>query len=300
MKIDINQIITTFIGNGAFGKSFGISPLNAKINEPAGVYYDSSTDQLFFTELSSTFVKKTITIGSPSSIPSSAPSLPSSFPSSVPSSPVASTLVPTFSPSLAPNVNEKVHIEATVIISNVNSNVLNNASATAVIQALHNISASAQTVEVTNTKLFTKKGRMYRTVQAATTYSFQIDFIASYYLSYYSGWNSTYLTQVKWKTIKVAVEDGSFQHVLQYLASVHNATQLMDVTCDTISFSSDSVSSDSFSSTSKDSSITLSGGAIAGIVIGVSIASILVFFFVRNRYLINENKIIPSKEVNYV
>jgi sugar lactone lactonase YvrE len=242
-----------------------------------------------------TFIPTAVPTFAPTFIPTAVPTFaPTFIPTAVPT--FAPTFIPTAVPTLAPNVNDIVHIEGTVIISNVKSNVLNNASTTAVMQALRNVSGSAQTIEITKSKILTKKGHMHR---LDDTYPFQVDFIAAYYLSYFSGWNSSYLTQVKRKSLEDAVEDGTFEHVLQHLASIHNVTQLMVATCDTITLSADSISSDS-SSNSKDEDDMLSSGAIAGIVIGVVIVvGLFFFFFIRSPFSKNENKINPSsKEAN--
>jgi hypothetical protein len=113
---------------------------------------------------------------------------------------------------------------------------------------------------------------------ADTTYRFKIDTLVVYYLSYCSGWNSSYVAEMKLKTMKEAVEEGTFTRVLQNLAEARNATQLLTVTCDTVTLLSTIVSLDSASSSSSGDykSRKLSDGAVAGIVVGSFMA--LVFF----------------------
>jgi hypothetical protein len=197
----------------------------------------------------------------PSAIPSSDPSLrPTRRPSSEPSS---EPTAPSFSPTKAPNANDMITINGGLVVSDVSDGVLNNRSMAILTAAVRNISGSAQAVTITTTKLIKKKGRVI--LDSVFIYSFQIDFVAVYYLSYYSGWNTSYFAEMKLKTMKVAVEDGSFEIELRRLAAIHNATQLFNATCHEVTLSASEITSTSSSSTSDNT--FLSDGEITGIVI---------------------------------
>jgi hypothetical protein len=146
--------------------------------------------------------------------------------------------------------------------------------------AVYNISGSDQEVKITATKLLNKKGHMQGL--ADTTYRFKIDMLVVYYLSYYSGWNSSYVAEMKSKAMKDAVEEGTFTRVLQNLAEARNATQLLTVTCDTVTLLSTIISPDSASSFSSSDykSHKLSDGAVAGIVVGSFMAFLSCFLYV--------------------
>jgi hypothetical protein len=201
----------------------------------------------------------------PAAEPSGKPTLrPVSNPSSQPSGrPSSMPTAPSFVPTKAPNVNDMITINGGLVVSEVSDGVLNNRSMTILTTAVHNISGSAQAVTITTTKLIKKKGRAI--LDSVFIYSFKIDFVAVYYLSYYSGWNTSYVAERKLKTIKAAVEDGSFEIELRRLAAIHNATQLFNATCHEVTLSASELTSTSSSSTSDNTS--LSDGEIAGIVI---------------------------------
>jgi hypothetical protein len=237
----------------------------------------------------------------PSIIPSSKPSVvptitptinptgdptlrPVSNPSGQPSGrPSSKPTAPSFVPTKAPNVNDVIIISGGLVVSEVSEGVLNNRSMTILTAAVHNISGSAQDVTITTTKLIKKKGRTI--LDSVSIYSFQIDFVAVYYLSYYSGWNTSYVAEMKLKTMKAAVEDGSFEIELRRLAAIHNATQLFNATCHEVTLSASEITSTSSSSTSDNTS--LSDGEIAGIVIasvfGMCLALCLVVCFLYRR-----------------
>jgi hypothetical protein len=247
--------------------------------------------------------------GLPSSAPSSHPSLPpSAVPSTNPSirpsnkpstEPTSEPSSPSFIPTRAPNVNDHVEIVGGVVISKVSDNVFNNQSVTTVTEALKNISGSAQEVVITAAKLLKKKGRTV--LDAPVSYSFKIDFVAVYYLSYYSGWNSSFVAEMKLKTIKEAVGDGSFQKIFRSLAAVRNATQLFDGICGTVSLSSTILSPDSSSSFNNHESQVLSDAAIAGIVVGCCMAVVLLFLYLLARYLDEKASAeIPMKGIDII
>jgi hypothetical protein len=230
----------------------------------------------------------------PSSKPSTGPfSRPSSAPSSVPSS-------PSFALTKAPNVNDVVEIKGGFIVETVYDNFLNNRSMSTITAAVYNISGSAQVVKITATKLLNKKGHMQGL--ADTTYRFKIDMLVVYYLSYYSGWNSSYVAQMKLKAMKEAVEEGTFTRVLQSLAEARNATQLLTVTCDTVTLLTTIISPDSVSSSSSSDykSPKLSGGAVAGIVVGSFMALVFFVLFLLARYLDEKNVGLPTKAVDII
>jgi hypothetical protein len=236
--------------------------------------------------------------GRPSVAPSSKPSTrpisrPSSAPSSVPSS-------PTFAPTKAPNVNDVVEIKGGFIVETVYDNFLNNRSMSTITAAVYNISGSAQEVKITTTKLLNKKGRLQGL--ADTTYRFKIDFLVVYYLSYYSGWNSSYVAEMKSRTMKEAVEEGTFTSVLQNLAEARNATQLLTVTCDAVTLLSTIISPDSASSSSSGDhkSRNLSGAAVAGIVVGSFMALVFLVLYLLARYLDEKNAGLPTKSLDTV
>jgi hypothetical protein len=230
----------------------------------------------------------------PSVVPSSKPSArPSARPSAVPSS-------PSFAPTKAPNVNDVVEIKGGFVVETVYDNFLNNRSMSTIKAAVYNISGSAQVVKITATKLLNKKGHMQGL--ADTTYRFKIDMLVVYYLSYYSGWNSSYVAETKLKTMKEAVEEGTFTRVLQNLAEARNATQLLTVTCDTVTLLSTIISPDSASSSSSGDykSHKLSDGAFAGIVVGSFMALIFFFLFLLARNLDEKNVGLPTKAVDII
>jgi hypothetical protein len=234
----------------------------------------------------------------PSAVPSTSPSIrPSNKPSSEPTSEPSS---PSFIPTRAPNVNDHVEIVGGVVISKVSDNVFNNQSMTTVTEALKNISGSAQEVVITEVKIMKKKGRTVLDAPAVS-YSFKIDFVAVYYLSYYSGWNSSLVAEMKLKTIKEAVGDGSFQKIFRSLAAVRNATQLFDGICGIVSLSSTILSPDSSSSFNNHESRMLSDAAIAGIVVGCCMAVVLLFLYLLARYL-DEKALaeIPMKGIDII
>jgi hypothetical protein len=233
----------------------------------------------------------------PTTIPSAKPSVrPSDKPSSLPSSEPTS---PSFAPTKAPNVNDLVEIKGEFVVSTVYDNFLNNRSLTTLTAAVYNISGSAQHVEITATRLLSKKGRMQDL--AVVTYRFKIDFLAVYYLAYYSGWNSSYVAEVKSNSIKAAVEGGTFQSVLQDLAEARNATQLLEASCDTVILSSTVISPDTTtSSSSNHKSHMLSDGAIAGIVVGSFMAFVFFVLYLIARYLDDKNAAPPSKAVDII
>jgi sugar lactone lactonase YvrE len=223
-----------------------------------------------------------IPFAKPTSVPSAKPTtLPTAIPFARPTSvPSAKSTAPSFAPTLAPNVNDKVNIYGETVISGVNGNVLNNQSMTTVTEALKNISGSAREAKVTTIKLLNKKGRSLQ--EAVQSHSFKIAFVTVYYLSYYSGWNSSYVAEIKLKTMKEAVEDGSFQNVLRSLATVYNASQLLNVTCDEITLSTSIIdtNSDSSSSSSSDSSSLTIGVTAAVVVCSIIGAGLFIFLFV--------------------
>jgi hypothetical protein len=256
----------------------------------------SSTPSVFPTGLPSSAPSSHPSLP-PSAVPSTNPSIrPSNKPSSEPTSEPSS---PSFIPTRAPNVNDHVEIVGGVVISKVSDNVFNNQSVTTVTEALKNISGSAQEVVITAVKLVKKKGRTV--LDAPVSYSFKIDFVAVYYLSYYSGWNSSFVAEMKLKTIKEAVGDGSFQKVFRSLAAVRNATQLFDGICGTVSLSSTILSPDSSSSFNNHESRMLSDAAIAGIVVGCCMAVVLLFLYLVARYL-DEKALadIPMKGIDII
>jgi hypothetical protein len=99
-KIDVNRKIHTYIGTGQRADSpvMPIAALTDPIGAPMGLSYDDVNDILYFCEINSHIVKRTIDISNPTTLPSALPSsLPSSRPSNYP------TLQPTTVPSVIPS-----------------------------------------------------------------------------------------------------------------------------------------------------------------------------------------------------
>jgi hypothetical protein len=90
--------------------------------------------------------------------------------------------------------------------------------------------------------------------------------------------------------MKEAVEDGSFQNVLRSLAVVHNATQLLEGICESISLTSSIISPESSSNHHK--SQIVNDGAVAGIVVGCFMTVIFLYLFLYffARYLDERNQ----------
>jgi hypothetical protein len=227
---------------------------------------------------------------SPSTIPSTSPqavptcipkvspsSQPSSFPSKVPtgrpsSSPISIASSPSFIPTIAPNANEQVKIEGSLVIGNVHSNTLNNVSLMVIKAAIVNISSNAQTTTIKSIELLKKKGSFQM-----ATYNFTVDFQCIYHMSFYPLYNSSYLTAMKKNNIENAVTSGFFQILLHQHAIFHNATQLSNATCDTVTLSSSlSTVESSVSTDNKDNAITV--GAVVGIAIGGFVVGFCCFF----------------------
>jgi hypothetical protein len=306
-KVDGNQIITTYFGSMITGLTLGMTSWNASLDGPFGVYFNTHNNVMYIAETAGNVVKKSlrrestptnsptyysspIPAPSPTSHPSPSPtatptstaivypsSIPSSSPSILPSvHPSVFPTSPSFSPTLAPNVNDQVHIEGTLLVKDVLSNVLSAVSTIILTDALDDVSGYAEIVKVTFVKLVSKDEHLKDLSLA--TFSFEIDFLAVYYLSYYTGWNSSFVAEIKSKTIKDAVESGAFQVVLQHLALISNSSDLFRATCDTVMLSATIISPETSSSTSDNRDGTvLYWWAIAGIVIIGVIAVLLIF-----------------------
>jgi hypothetical protein len=281
--------------------SFPIAlPTGAPTTVPSTIpsAYPSSTPSVFPSRLPTMKPSTRPSVGptgspsrKPSSHPSSSPSLrPSVAPSSEPS---AQPTSPSFVPTLAPNVNDIVQVSGKLIVTTVYSDSLNNKSMTTVSDAVRNISASAQQAKVTSVKLVSKKGRFFWQ-ETSYTFSFEIGFIAVYYLSYYPGWNSSYIAETKLNTIKKAVQDGSFQQVLRNLAYVKNATSLLVAECGEVSLSAVVISNDYSEGTDGDNE-RLGDGIVAGIVVGCFVVGFLFVLFMGKYFRTDGTRRIHTK-----
>jgi hypothetical protein len=110
-KIDVNRKIHTYIGTGqpANHPVMPIAALTDRIADPWGLSYDDVNDILYFCELNSHIVKRTVDLNPttlPSSLPSNYPTLqPTTVPSVIPSSsPTSPTSSPSSQPTSSPSV----------------------------------------------------------------------------------------------------------------------------------------------------------------------------------------------------
>jgi hypothetical protein len=235
---------------------------------------------------------------SPTDIPSIKPSViptdqPSSSPTTQPSGspsnlPTVKPSAPSFAPTLAPNANDQVMIQGNVVITGVRSNILNNASVSTIVKAIANVSTSSpQQTTITSISLLKKKGRFQvsSSINSSTLFDFSIVFECRYDMSRHPTFNSSYFAEIRARSLRNSVQDGSFQNVLQLFAVNHNATQLLDAKCDTITLSSTVVTpASSVDDTSDEKEDKLNDGEIVGIVVGGFVGSLLLFFlFIRFR-----------------
>jgi hypothetical protein len=234
------------------------------------------------------FVPTATPIITPTVVPSAGPTLvpsvdPTMTPTEVPSLvPSFRPSAPTYAPSAVPTVVPTRRTKATIVVNtdltvnSVNGATLSPTSQETIKQSIANASQTTPNnvdlVSVTRTNRRLLSSVVHRTLATVSLFSYKVVAEIHFNLIDFPGLNESYVAGTKSKGIMQAVKTHEFDRIISYYATINNASQLLNVTVPEVSVSTSFVP---VSSSSSEDGGSLSEGQIAGLVIGVIIATML-------------------------
>jgi hypothetical protein len=237
------------------------------------------------------------------------------------------TSQPSSSPSLQPTdpaickgkyCQDHIKITGILVLRSCACNTLSAISLEIIIQALNECSLTPQTCDIVSTSPYHEGSRFLRvfdfiSLSAGSSSSgggggddgvggsnhtmndFTVNFNNDYEMKYYSGQTSYAVATTKEKGVRNAIEDETFQERLRQLATIHNNSELAQVTANSVQLQASVVSPDDFTVSSDTRSRIISNGAVAGITIGCVVAGVVGLMVVYHFY--HKSKEVQSEEV---
>jgi hypothetical protein len=234
------------------------------------------------------------------------------------------TSQPSSSPSLQPTdpavckgkyCHDHIKITGSLVLRSCACNTLSAISLELIIQALNDCSFTPQTCDIVSTSPYHEGGsrllRVFDFISLSASSSggdggdgggsndtmndFTVNFNNDYEMKYYSGQTSYAVATTKEKGVRNSIEDETFQERLRQLATIHNNSELAQVTANSVQLQASVVSPDDFTVSSDTRSRIISNGAVAGITIGCVVAGVVGLMVVYHFY--HKSKEIQSEEV---
>jgi hypothetical protein len=254
----------------------------------AGPTYAPSVSPSVLPSFSPTQAPSVLPTASPTVIPTQTPTfVPSVDPTTTPTT--VPTIVPSFRPSVptystsagptpVPTGRSKssIVVNAGFTANSVNGATLSPTSQETIKQSIANASQTTvnnvDLVSVTRTNRRLLSSVVHRLLATVSLFSYKVVAEIHFNLIDFPGLNESFLVGTKSKSLLEAVETHEFDRIFSYYATIHNATQLMNNV--TVSDMIVSTSIVPVPNSSEDDS-GLSDGQVAGLVIGITVRTIL-------------------------
>jgi hypothetical protein len=216
----------------------------------------------------------------PTLVPSVDPTMtPTTVPTIVPSfRPSAPTYSPSASPTPVPTGRSKssIIINAGFTVNSVNGATLSPTSQETIKQSIANASQTTPNnvdlVSVTRTNRRLLSSVVQRTLATASLFSYKVVAEIHFNLIDFPGLNESYVAGTKSKGLMEVVKTHELDRIISFYATINNATQLMNnATVSDVILTTSVVPAPNNS----DDDSGLSDGQVAGLVVGISVGTIL-------------------------